>query len=217
MKFSEFISKHHSLNENWKNKDITESSKPYYLLYHLNTQRNGKEEHNYYVWAVDDLKSFSDYARGTTIYKCLETLDDHFALKETSFDKIELLGKVNGVNSPVSTENADRPNRTKEKAIQVLKKLCPKAIQVLNASEEKKSSQSKIKLPQNVEELKKLIEKSDLQALKQVEIKMREEYREILRKYRDIPSFMPDNLKDKVGEQNKMLSLLINYFKTGQY
>lgn len=114
---------------------LNEASNQYFLLYHVNTQRNGKETHNYYVWSVDDIKAFSSYAKGSTMKDCVDSLDSFFAKKITAMDKITLLGKVNGVEGPVSTANEEKPARTKEKAILALKKLCPKAVQVLNKFE----------------------------------------------------------------------------------
>ena len=115
---------------------LTEAvTKKYFLLYHVNTQKSGKETHNYYVWSVEDIQKFSSYARGSTMKDCVKTLNAFFEKKTSSFNKIELIGKVSGIEGPVSTDNPEKPCRTKEKAELALKKLCPKAIQVLRRDE----------------------------------------------------------------------------------
>ena len=116
---------------------LTEAAtKKYFLIHHERENASGAEFHNYYVWSVEDLKSYygDNVARGSTVDKCVEAINKYQEKKSRLSNYLTVIGKVNGIEEPVNT-SSEGIHKTQEKAELALKKLCPKAVQVLRKDE----------------------------------------------------------------------------------
>lgn len=111
---------------------LTEAAtKKYFLIYHERENASGATFHNYYVWSTEDLKNYyGDKARGSTVDKIVDAVNRYQEKRSYLPNYLTVIGKVNGVDAPVST-SSEGIHKTKEKAELALKKLCPRAVSVL--------------------------------------------------------------------------------------
>lgn len=115
---------------------LTEAAtKKYFLIHHYRENASGAEFHNYYVWTIDDLKSYyGNAAKGSTVDKCVNAINKYQESRSHLSNYLTVIGKVTGIEEPVNTSK-EGIHKTQEKAELALKKLCPKAIQVLRRDE----------------------------------------------------------------------------------